>query len=54
VQGIQPLFPQGPVPGQPFTGFGERLGPQAVDTPLRLLADLDEPASRGTRRCQSG
>jgi len=26
VQGIKPLFPQGPVPAQPFVDLGERLG----------------------------
>jgi hypothetical protein len=43
VQGIQPLLPQGPIPAQPFINLGERLGAEAVDPPLRLLADLDQP-----------
>jgi hypothetical protein len=43
VQGVEPLFPQGPVPGKPFIDLGERLGAQAVDPPLRFLANLDQP-----------
>ena len=43
VQGIWPLLRQGPVPAQPFIDLGERLGLRAVDPPLRLLADPDEP-----------
>ena len=43
VQGIQPLLPQGPVPAQPVIDLGEWLGAKAVDPPLRLLADLDQP-----------
>src|SRR5262249_54546123 len=42
VQGVQPLFPQGPVAAQPFIDLGERLRAEAVDPPLRLLADLDQ------------
>ncbi len=43
VQGIQSLFPQGPVPVQPFIDLGERLEAETVDPPLRLLAHLDQP-----------
>jgi hypothetical protein len=43
VQGTQPLLPQGPVPTQPFIELGKCLRAQAVDAPLRLLADLDQP-----------
>jgi hypothetical protein len=42
VQGIEPLFPPGPVPAQPLVDLGQRLGAEAVDPPLRLLADLDQ------------
>jgi hypothetical protein len=41
VQGVQSLFPQCPVPAQPFIDLGERLGAEAVDPPLCFLADLD-------------
>ena len=43
VQGVQPLLPQGPVPAQPLIDLGQRLGTKAIDTPLRLLANLHEP-----------
>jgi hypothetical protein len=42
VQGVQPLFPQGPVLVQPFIDLSERLGAKTVDPPLRLLANVDE------------
>jgi len=42
VQGVQPLFPQSPVPAQPVIDLGERLGAEAVDAPLRFLANLDQ------------
>jgi hypothetical protein len=42
VQGVQPLLPQGPVSTQPFIDLGERLRAEAVDAPLRLLANLDQ------------
>jgi hypothetical protein len=32
-----------PVLAQPFIDLGERLGAKTVDTPLRLLAELDKP-----------
>src|SRR5271154_1934070 len=35
--------PIGPGTGQPFIDLGERLRAKAVDPPLRLLADLDQP-----------
>jgi hypothetical protein len=28
---------------EPVVELGQRLGPQAVDPPLRVLADLDQP-----------
>lgn len=43
VQGIKPLLPQDPVRTQPFIEFGERLGIDAVDPPLCLLAHLHQP-----------
>ena len=43
VQGIELPLPQGPVLGQPFIDLGQRLGPKAVDPPLRFLANLDKP-----------
>src|SRR6266496_6113437 len=43
VQGVQSQLPQGPVPAQPFIDLGERLEAEAIDPPLRFLADLDEP-----------
>jgi len=42
VQGVQPLFPQSPVPAHPVIDLGERLRAEAVDTPLRFPANLDE------------
>ena len=44
MQGVQPLLPHGPVPGQPFIDLGEWLGPETIDPPLRFLANLDEPS----------
>src|SRR6266581_1217460 len=42
VQGIEPVFPQGPVPAQPGVDLGEGLRAQGVDAALGLLADLDQ------------
>jgi hypothetical protein len=43
VQGVQPLFPKDPVSAQPLVDLGERLRAEAVDPPLRVLANLDQP-----------
>ena len=43
MQGIKPLLPESPVPVKPLVDLGERLGTQAVNTLLCLLADLDKP-----------
>jgi hypothetical protein len=42
VQGVQPLFPQGPVAVKPLVDLGQRLRAQTVDAPLGVLASLDE------------
>ena len=43
MQGIEPVPPQCAVFLQPLIDLDERLRPQAVDPPLRLLAYVDEP-----------
>jgi hypothetical protein len=43
VQRVYALLPQGPVTAKPFINLGKRLRAKAVDAPLRLLADLDQP-----------
>jgi hypothetical protein len=43
VQGIQLLTPQGAVALEPLIDLVQRLGPQTVDAPLGVLANLDEP-----------
>src|SRR5258708_25442448 len=42
-QGAKPLLPQNPIPAQPFIDLGQRLRAKTVDSPLRVLANLDKP-----------
>ena len=43
VQGVEPLLPQCAVSLEPFVEFGQGLRPEAVDPPLGLLTNLDQP-----------
>ena len=42
VQGVEAVLPQRPIGLEPLVDLDERLGPQAVDAPLRVLLDRHE------------
>src|SRR6185503_895359 len=44
LEGVEAVGPQPPVGREPRVDLGERRGAQHVEAPLRVLADLDEPA----------
>lgn len=43
MEGVEPVLPQPPVRTQPFVDLDQRFRPEAVDPPLGVLADLDQP-----------
>jgi hypothetical protein len=42
VERVQPLFPQGPIPAEPFIDLSKRFWPKPVDAALSLVANLDQ------------
>jgi len=42
MQGVEPLLPQRPIGSKPLVQLGKWLGPEAVDTSRRVLANVDE------------